>query len=84
LLLSGTTSGCDPYGPGYYGGPNGPGGFVSGEGRLALAWTLNNVPLTEAIEYLAQLSGAKATYDKHAVILSEATVAGTEVKEVAK
>jgi len=42
------------------------------------------VPLTEAIEYLAQLSGAKATYDKHAVILSEATVAGTEVKEVAK
>lgn len=48
LLLSGTTSGCDPYGPGYYGGPNGPGGFVSGEGRLALAWTLNNVPLTEA------------------------------------
>ena len=43
-----------------------------------------NVPLTEAIEYLAQLSSAKATYDKHAVILSEATVAGTEVKEVAK
>ena len=48
LLLSGTTSGCDPYGPGYYSGPNGPGGFVSGDGRLALAWTLNSVPLTEA------------------------------------
>ena len=45
LLLSGTTSGCDPYGPGYY---SGPGGFVSGDGRLALAWTLNSVPLTEA------------------------------------
>ena len=36
------------------------------------------------IEYLAQLCGAKASYDKHAVILSEATVAGTDAKEVAK
>ena len=57
-------------------------GTALAEKKLSL--NLANVPLTEAIEYLAQLSGAKATYDKHAVILSEATVAGTEVKEVAK
>lgn len=57
-------------------------GTTLGEKKLSL--NLANVPLTEAIEYLAQLTGAKASYDKHAVILSEAAVAGTEVKEVAK
>ncbi|MFM7604436.1 MAG: hypothetical protein ACKO8Z_04465 [Prosthecobacter sp.] len=49
-----------------------------------LSLTLGNVPLTQAIEYLAQLSGAKVTYDKHAVIFSEVSAAGPEAKEVAK
>jgi hypothetical protein len=49
-----------------------------------LSLTLGNVPLTQAIEYLAQLSGAKVTYDKHAIIFSEVNAAGAEAKEVAK
>lgn len=57
-------------------------GTALAEKKLSL--NLAHVPLTQAIEYLAQLSGAKASYDKHAVILSEATVTGNEVKEVAK
>ncbi len=40
-----------------------------GQRKLSLA--LANVPLSEALNYLTQLVGAKATYDKHAVILSE-------------
>ena len=33
---------------------------------------LNNVPLTEAVRYLAELSKAKITWDKHAVMFSGA------------
>lgn len=33
--------------------------------------SLSNIPLSEALSYVTQLTGAKATYDKHAVILTE-------------
>lgn len=33
--------------------------------------TLANVPLTEALQYIAQLSGGKLTYDKHAAVISD-------------
>ena len=39
-----------------------------GEKKLSLA--LANIPLTEAIEYIAQLTGTQARYEKHAVVLS--------------
>ncbi|MGV3663293.1 MAG: tetratricopeptide repeat protein [Prosthecobacter sp.] len=32
--------------------------------------TLSNIPLSEAINYLTQLTNTKATYDKHAVTIS--------------
>jgi hypothetical protein len=40
-----------------------------------LSLSLSNVPLSEALEYLAQLTGSKVSYEKHAAILSEATAA---------
>ncbi len=39
-----------------------------GERKLTLA--LSNIPLTEALNYITQLTNTKATYDKHVVILS--------------
>lgn len=39
-------------------------------GQRKLSLSLANVPLDEALNYVTQLVGAKATYDKHAVILS--------------
>jgi len=39
-----------------------------GERKLSLA--LSNVPLSEALNYVTQLTDTKATYDKHAVILT--------------
>ena len=49
-----------------------PNVIVKGEelGQRKLSLTLANVPLSEALNYMTQLVGAKATYDKHAVILS--------------
>ncbi|MCB1277770.1 hypothetical protein [Prosthecobacter sp.] len=49
-----------------------PNVIVKGEelGQRKLSLSLSNVPLTEAINYVTQLAGAKATYDKHAVILT--------------
>jgi hypothetical protein len=44
-------------------------------GTKKLSLTLANVPLSEALEYLARLTGSKVSYEKHAAILSEATVA---------
>ncbi|OYW71004.1 MAG: hypothetical protein B7Z37_29010 [Verrucomicrobia bacterium 12-59-8] len=49
-----------------------PNVIVKGEelGQKKLSLSLSNVPLNEALNYVTQLVGAKATYDKHAVILS--------------
>ncbi|MBE2284140.1 MAG: hypothetical protein IAE77_11845 [Prosthecobacter sp.] len=54
------------------GGKVTPNVIVKGEelGQRKLSLTLANVPLTEALNYVTQLVDAKATYDKHAVILS--------------
>lgn len=46
-----------------------------GEKKLSLA--LANIPLTEAIEYIAQMTGGRATYEKHAVVISEVAQAQT-------
>lgn len=49
-----------------------PNVIVKGEelGQRKLTLSLSNVPLSEALNYVTQLVGAKATYDKHAVILT--------------
>lgn len=49
-----------------------PNVIVKGEdlGKRKLSLSLSNVPLDEALNYVTQLVEAKATYDKHAVILS--------------
>ncbi len=49
-----------------------PNVIVKGEelGQRKLSLSLSNVPLTEALNYVTQLVGAKATYDKYAVTLS--------------
>lgn len=44
-------------------------------GTKKLTLSLSNVPLSEALEYLAQLTGSKVSYEKHAAIMSDATVA---------
>jgi hypothetical protein len=41
-----------------------------------LTLNLRNLPLTDAIQYLADLVGAHASYDKHAVIFTNAATAG--------
>lgn len=38
----------------------------------ALSLTLTDVPLTQAIEYVARIVGARAAYDNHAVLFSSA------------
>ena len=38
--------------------------------KAPITISLNNVPLTEAVRYLADMSKAKTTWDKHAVIFS--------------
>jgi hypothetical protein len=54
------------------GGKVTPNVIVKGEelAQRKLSLSLTNVPLTEALNYVTQLAGAKATYDKHAVILT--------------
>lgn len=54
-------------------------GAALGEKKISLS--LSNIPLPEAIEYLAQLSGSKATYEKHAVVLSEVAQVQTAAKD---
>ena len=41
-----------------------------------LTLSIRNLPMTDAIQYLADLAGANATYDKHAVIFSSTATAG--------
>ncbi len=54
------------------GGKVTPNVIVKGEelGQRKLSLSLTNVPLTEALNYVTQLVGAKASYDKYAVTLS--------------
>jgi hypothetical protein len=49
-----------------------PNVIVKGEelGQRKLSLSLANIPLTEALSYVTQLTSSKATYDKHAVILT--------------
>jgi hypothetical protein len=42
---------------------------------------LSNLPMTEIIQYLAQMTGAKATYDQHVVVFSSV---GSETVSEAK
>jgi hypothetical protein len=37
-----------------------------------LSLTLTDVPLTQAIDYVARIAGAKTTYDQHAVLFTSA------------
>lgn len=39
-------------------------------GERVISLTLSNVPLTEVLNYVAQLSGSKLVYDKNAVVIS--------------
>lgn len=39
-------------------------------GKKNVTLTLTNVPLTEVLNYIAELSGARLTYDKNAVMFS--------------
>ncbi|MBE7494269.1 MAG: hypothetical protein HS117_04960 [Verrucomicrobiaceae bacterium] len=50
-------------------------------GGKKLSLSLANIPLPEAIEYLAQLTGSKATYEKHAVVLSPVAQPQTASKD---
>ncbi|MDZ4402355.1 hypothetical protein [Prosthecobacter sp.] len=49
-----------------------PNVIVKGEelGQRKLSLSLANIPLSEALSYVTQLTSSKATYDKHAVILT--------------
>jgi len=49
-----------------------------------VTFSLANIPVTEVIDYLAQLTGSKASYDKHAVVLGEVAQVETASKEPAK
>ena len=62
-----------------------PNVIVKGEelAQRKLSLSLSNIPLTEALNYVTQLAGAKATYDKHAVILSSMADATTSTAETA-
>ncbi|HCN28259.1 MAG TPA: hypothetical protein DIT64_05670 [Verrucomicrobiales bacterium] len=42
-----------------------------------LSLQLNNIPLTEAIEYIARVAGARAVYEQHAVMLVSLAGSGT-------
>ncbi len=46
-------------------------------GQRKLSLSLSNVPLSEVLNYMTELVGAKATYDKHAVIVSTRTGTAT-------
>jgi hypothetical protein len=67
------------------GGKVTPNVIVKGEelAQRKLSLSLSNIPLTEALNYVTQLAGAKATYDKHAVILSSLADTATSPAETA-
>jgi hypothetical protein len=62
-----------------------PNVIVKGEelAQRKLSLSLSNIPLTEALNYVTQLAGAKASYDKHAVILSSMADTTTSTAETA-
>jgi hypothetical protein len=62
-----------------------PNVIVKGEelAQRKLSLSLSNIPLTEALNYVTQLAGAKASYDKHAVILSTMADTTTSTAETA-
>ncbi len=62
-----------------------PNVIVKGEelAQRKLSLSLSNIPLTEALNYVTQLAGAKASYDKHAVILSSMADTATSTAETA-
>ena len=62
-----------------------PNVIVKGEelAQRKLSLALSNIPLTEALNYVTQLAGAKASYDKHAVILSSMADTTTSTAETA-
>ncbi|WP_395717354.1 tetratricopeptide repeat protein [Prosthecobacter sp.] len=62
-----------------------PNVIIKGEevGQRKLTLALSNIPLSEALNYVTQLTGTKATYDKHAVILSATADTSTSTAEIA-
>jgi len=62
-----------------------PNVIIKGEevGQRKLSLALSNIPLSEALNYVTQLTGTKATYDKHAVILSSTADTITSTAESA-
>ena len=54
------------------GGKITPNVIIKGEDVMQrkLSLALSNIPLSEALNYITQLTNTKATYDKHVVILS--------------
>ncbi len=68
------------------GGKVSPNVIVKGEELIQrkLSLSLSNVPLTEALNYVTELVGAKATYDKHVVIISAPANPTTAKVEEAK
>lgn len=61
--------------------------IVRGEevGQRKVTLTLSNIPLSEALNYMAQLTNSKATYDKYAVTISGlADVGGATAETTAK
>lgn len=57
--------------------------IVRGEelGQRKVSLTLANIPLSEALNYLTQLTSTKATYDKHAVTISALSDVGSATAE---
>jgi hypothetical protein len=65
------------------GGKITPNVIIKGEDVMQrkLSLALSNIPLSEALNYVTQLTNTKATYDKHVVILSgTADVLTTDVE----
>lgn len=64
------------------GGKVSPNVIVKGAelGQRKLNLSLSNVPLTEVLNYMAELVDARATYDKHAVIVSARADTASGVK----
>lgn len=65
------------------GGKVTPNVIIKGEevGQRKLSLALSNIPLSEALNYVTQLTGTKAAYDKHAVILSATADTTTSTAE---
>lgn len=63
-----------------------PNVIIRGEevAQRKLSLSLANIPLTEALNYATQMANAKATYDKHAVIVSGAADTAVSAAEAAK